>query len=279
MPNALTATLLGRLLGSRSIYFCGGGAVELAGEEMRSGNRLLRYVSAQDTRIRRLLTNSLRSMDVIIVKGRQAANFFRAQNTPARVEVIAGGIDSARYEPCNGSKEFDLIVVGRLSPEKRLDVFLETMRHLQTEIPNISAAIVGEGVLRAQLRAQAKTSGLEKAVRFTGLQKDVGEWLKKAKIFVLTSDTEGLALALIEAMMCGLPAVVSDVGETGDLVEHGKNGWLVKNRTSLEFARYIALLLKDDQMRTRFSIAARSAALQMDQQATTNIWDSILTQL
>ena len=56
---------------------------------------------------------------------------------------------------------------------------------------------------------------------FVGHQEDVAAWLSKSRVFVLTSDSEGLSLSMMEAMMCGLPAVVSDVGDLGDLSKMG----------------------------------------------------------
>jgi glycosyltransferase involved in cell wall biosynthesis len=55
--------------------------------------------------------------------------------------------------------------------------------------------------------------GIDRNVRFAGHQNTVEDWLRKSKVFVLTSDSEGLSLSMMEAMMCGLPAIVSDVGE------------------------------------------------------------------
>jgi glycosyltransferase involved in cell wall biosynthesis len=104
----------------------------------------------------------------------------------------------------------------------------------------------------------------------------VENWLRKSKIFVLTSDSEGLSLSMMEAMMSGLPAVVSDVGDLGDLVEHGVNGYLVPRRSPELFADCVVELLTDARKLEEFSQAARRSALRYETQTTIQRWDSIL---
>ena len=105
--------------------------------------------------------------------------------------------------------------------------------------------IVGDGPLRQELETLAAALGLGDAVEFAGQRVDVSSILGRSRVFVLTSKTEGLSLALMEAMMAGLPAVVSDVGDLGDLVRHGENGYLVDVQTPDRFAERIAAILKD----------------------------------
>ena len=117
---------------------------------------------------------------------------------------------------------------------------------------------------------------LEANVEFVGHQRDVEAWIQQARLFVLTSDSEGLSLSLIEAMLCGLPAVVSDVGELGDLVENGVSGYLVSDRSSQAFASRIIDLLTDSNRWSRFSQAARSSAERYGIAEASGLWSAIL---
>jgi glycosyltransferase involved in cell wall biosynthesis len=114
-------------------------------------------------------------------------------------------------------------------------------------------------------------------VRFVGHQTNIPEWLHTAKLFVLTSDSEGLSLALMEAMMCGLAAVVSGVGDLGDLVEDGVNGFLVKERSGEAFAARIVDLLASPERLRRFSQAARRSAKAHENSRVVERWDKILS--
>ena len=128
------------------------------------------------------------------------------------------------------AKVYDLILVGRLAPIKRIDLYLRAIEQVSRRLPDVTAAIVGDGALRTELEQLVEELGIGERVHFAGQQSDVEDWLSRSRIFVLTSDSEGLALSLMEAMMCGLPAVVSDVGELGELVASGTNGCLVFKR-------------------------------------------------
>ena len=104
----------------------------------------------------------------------------------------------------------------------------------------------------------------------------VHDWLVRSKIFVLASDSEGLSLAVMEAMICGLPAVVSSTGDLGDLVEDGVNGRLIAERTPAAFADAMVALIADEGRRSRFSEAARRAASRYDMRSVARLWDEVL---
>ena len=122
----------------------------------------------------------------------------------------------------------------------------------------------------------ARDLNIEKHVLFAGQQSAVETWLRRARVFVLTSDSEGLSLALMEAMMCGLPAVVSAVGDLGDLVEDGVNGYLVEHRSPQAFAEALRSLLTDPERFARFAAEARRAGAMNEPSAVTRRWDEIL---
>jgi glycosyltransferase involved in cell wall biosynthesis len=80
----------------------------------------------------------------------------------------------------------------------------------------------------------------------------------------------------MEAMTCGLPGVVSHVGDLSDLVTHGVNGFLVRERDPRAFAQRLAELLDDPLRYAAFADAARQAAARYESAETTRIWDAVL---
>jgi L-malate glycosyltransferase len=117
--------------------------------------------------------------------------------------------------------------------------------------------------------------GLEQNVTFAWHQENVESWLRRSRIFVLTSDSEGLSLSMMEAMMSGLPAVVSNVGDLGDLVQDGVNGFLVPRRSPQAFADCIVELLSDHEKLAAFSAAAHRSALRYETRAAVACWDRL----
>ena len=96
---------------------------------------------------------------------------------------------------------------------------------------------------------------------------------------MLTSDTEGLSLALMEAMMCGLPAIVSNVGDLGDLVVPGETGYLIDARTPGAFAGAVVELLSDAERLRRYSANALLVAQKHSVPQVANRWDQALSQI
>ena len=103
-----------------------------------------------------------------------------------------------------------------------------------------------------------------------------GSWLRRARVFVLTSDSEGLPLSTMEAMMCGLPVVASAVGDLSDLVSDGVNGYLIEERTPENFSKRILDLLTNTERLGRFAKAARHSIERHNVDAVIQTWDAIL---
>lgn len=274
--NGLAAAFLGRLTGARSMYFCVGGPAEVRGGGFATENRLFERLKAPDSAIERQLLRAVGNFDLVITMGTRAVQFFHDHGVNTMFHVVSGGLDASHYIPATNPASVDLIFVGRLVPIKRIDLFLQTIKQLRDKALQVSAVVTGDGQLRESLEKLAKDLGIKQNVRFVGHQRDIAAWLRCAKIFVLTSDSEGLSLALIEAMLCGLPAVVPCVGDLGDLVEHGVNGYLVTEHSPEAFATRIAELLTDSQRLAQFSHAARRSAKRYELGACIERWNNIL---
>jgi glycosyltransferase involved in cell wall biosynthesis len=113
---------------------------------------------------------------------------------------------------------FTLVSVGRLARPKDFDTLLRAVAVARATVPDLQLRIVGDGDERPALQQLCVTLGLESIVRFCGERRDVGNWLHAADAFVLSSTSEGLPIAMLEAMACGLPAIVTSVGALPELV-------------------------------------------------------------
>ncbi len=276
LVNGLVAALLAKILGSRSLYFCGGGPREVVGGGYSTENRLFRKLRSPDEVIEKQLLKAVSEFDLVVTMGNSAIKYFQNHGVNAEFHVVAGGKDSAHFYPTDENPTADLILVGRLSQIKRVDIFIKAIMHAQVTLPNISAIIVGDGPIRDDLEQLASDLKVEGNIQFVGQQSNIEEWLRKAKVFVLTSDSEGLSLALMEAMMCGLPAVVSNVGDLGDLIEDGINGFLINEHTPEAFANRFVELLEDEEKFATFKKATQKSARRYETHTVSLLWDKIL---
>jgi len=276
MVNGIVAVIVGRLAGARSIYFCVGGPAEISDGGIHSADSYFTKMETTDVVVEKRLLKILSKFDTIITMGTKAVDYFRDKGIETDLHVVSGGIDPIRLQPNEEIPLYDLILIGRLVEVKRIDIFLRAIKMIAEKIPDVRAVVVGNGNLHNELQRLVGDLGIERNVSFVGHQDDIENWLHKSNIFVLTSDSEGLSLSMMEAMMCGLPVVVSDVGDLSDLVEDGINGYLVPRRSPDQFATRIIELLTDARRLEALSQTAHRSALRYETQATIQRWDSIL---
>jgi L-malate glycosyltransferase len=273
LVNGLAAILIGRLLGARSWYFSVGGPVELLDGGVWGENPHFARLETPDPVVEGRLIEAAGSADLVITMGSGARDFLRGRGVTTNIEVVPGGIVPPG-ESGGAPAEFDLILVARLVPIKQIDRFVRLVRYVTDRRPQTTAVIVGDGPLRPSLESLTSELGLTN-VRFAGFQPDVTAWLRRARVFVLTSRSEGVALSLMEAMTCGLPAVVPRVGDLADLVVDGVNGFAVEEPTPERMGECVLDLLEGPAGWTRFAAAARESAAGYSVAATTGRWNTI----
>ena len=148
--------------------------------------------------------------------------------------------------------------VGRLSPEKRIDLLLSAARRLVPYRPDLHLLVVGGGEQRSHLEAPARRAGMHGRVTFSGLLQDVTPALVAMDILVQPSDTEGTPRSVVEAMAHQVPVVATDVGDVADVVEHGHCGELVPPGDDRVLARAISRLLDDPAYTAELAERAQS---------------------
>ena len=128
------------------------------------------------------------------------------------------------------------------------------------QVPDARFVIAGEGELRATLEHQIRHHGLEKHVMLAGFRPDILSLHKAFDIFVMSSVTEGLGTALLDAMACGRPVVATTAGGIPEVVREGVTGFLVPPRDHQAMADAIVKLLKDGELRRRMGEAGLARA-------------------
>ena len=273
--NGLVATLAARICGARALYICVGGPNEVAGGGLWSENRVFGRLTAPDPVLERLLLRAATSCDTIVTMGTSAATYFNAHGARS-CHVIPSGVDTHVFQPANQERDVDVLLVARLVPLKRIDLFVDTVARIAVTVPQLTAIIIGRGPMLESARARVETLGIGDRVSFLGHEPDVSTWYRRAKVFLLTSDTEGVSISLIEAMLSGAVPVVSDVGDLPDVVDDGDNGFLIEQREPVAFAGRVTALLTDPELRARMSQRARERALEFDPAALAPRWGRLL---
>ena len=134
---------------------------------------------------------------------------------------------------------FTLVSIGRLARVKNFDVLLRAVAQARRAVPDIGLWIVGDGHEAPALRHLCEELALAGSVQLCGERRDVGDWLDAADVFVLPSDSEGLPIAMLEAMAAGLPAIVTDVGALPEIIGLSGSGSIVPARSVDRLAREI----------------------------------------
>ncbi len=143
---------------------------------------------------------------------------------------IAVGAPPVRPLSTHGARPVRFITVGRLAAVKNVGMLLEAFAQVVAAHPQVSLRIVGDGPERARLEQQAAQLGVAKQVDFAGFRSDTDALLGAADAFVLASISEGIPMAVLEAMRAALPVVATRVGGIPNTVADGATGILVESR-------------------------------------------------
>jgi glycosyltransferase involved in cell wall biosynthesis len=186
---------------------------------------------------------------------------------PDKVRTIYNGVDWTSFdrESSMAAKRAELGIdphhqvigmVGNLRRAKGYPHFVRAAARVAETVSRVTFLIIGEEEqsLRQELDAEIARRGLKSHVRFLGFRRDVPDLLRMLDVFVLSSLSEGMSIATVEAMGAGVPVVVTRSGGPEDLVQDGITGFLVPPRDAESMATKIKLLLGDA------TLAARMAA-------------------
>lgn len=187
-----------------------------------------------------------------------------AKYTNRPVTTIFNGVDQQRMIVSSNRSYRDntlkIISVGRLAIEKNYPLLIQSISLLPDHIRrSIEVEIVGEGdaSIKCIMEQRIQELGLQDQIRLLGNRKDVAELLAQSHLFVMSSDWEGLPIALLEAATASLPCVVTNVGGCSEIVEACDNGKIVQPNDPSQMAAAIASMLENREELERLSNNAK----------------------
>jgi len=197
-----------------------------------------------------LCLNAVIKSDLVAVRGDRMKSWFLEKGLLERKIFKPQNIhDFSLFSPDDTIvKTHDLIYVGLLAPYKRVDVILRSFSTLCTQRPNSTLLIVGDGPLRKDLQKLAESLSIADKVTFTGAKDyfELPDLYRLARVFVMTSLGDGLPMAMIEAMSCGLPAIVPNDADILEVAVNNVNALIVDTPTDIGYYGAIERLIDDE---------------------------------
>ena len=235
--------LLRRLIGSRARYLL---SVGLCG-----------YVSNKTI----CMSNAVREIlvDAYRFPARRTITVLNGVSTSTFVPSKMGGA-AVRARLGIGPEDFLLICAARLVEAKGIDILIQAVSRVVRQGVGCRCVILGDGPSKEKLLQQANSLGVSDYVSFVGFQKDVRPYLQAASAFILTSHAEGLPLSVLEAMACGLPCIVTNVGGIAEAVKDQVVGLVVPPATVEAAADAILYLATHSEERAEMARKARETA-------------------
>lgn len=181
--------------------------------------------------------------------------------------VIPNPLREGLPDVWSGEREWKIAVVGRLEPQKNHALLIRAFAGFVKKFPEYELCIFGKGGLEQELKHMAKDLGIGGKVSFPGFRKNVLEIIRSYRMFVLSSDYEGIPNSLMEAMALGIPCIATDcpIGGPGLCIKDGENGILIpvgayrELQTAMEKIAGTESLAKElgknaEEIRKRFSV-------------------------
>ncbi len=188
-------------------------------------------------------------------------------------DVVHNGIDLVKFNPDAAERKnlrselgiaqdaFVICSIGRITVQKDPLNFIKAFKEISSRYPKAVLLMVGDGDLKNKAIELVKELGLEKSVVFQKSRADVADVLYSSDVFCLPSLWEGFPIALLEAMAMRKPVIATEVDGSLEIIQHKKNGLLIKPQNKTMLVNAVTELLNDETLRNRLAKEAHQTII------------------
>jgi glycosyltransferase involved in cell wall biosynthesis len=227
-------------------------------------------------------------LSAVVALTKECAQWIETHTSAARVSVIPNPAvwplpdNPPRIKPdslCPAERKV-LLAVGRLHAVKNYEVLIRAFSELAGKYRDWDLVILGEGPERPSLESGIRDRKMEARIFMPGIAGNVGAWLARADLYVMTSRSEGFPNALAEALSHGLPAVSFDC-DTGprDIIRHGIDGLLVPPDDSAALVDALDRVMGDAELRKQLAARAHDARDRFSVEKIAGMWEELFREL
>ncbi len=222
--------------------------------------------------------------------GGLAGQLVRKDGSVIPVAAVSNGVDLSQFRPGEKAKQPTVVYVGRIDPEKKVELVVRAFREVLKKVPEAELLIAGDGVDRARLEELARELGLEKSVKFLGKvsSSELYQIYQQGWVFATASEIETQGIVLVEAAASGLPLVAVNRGAVAEVCQDGQNGFLIdvsprKNESKKQgrereisaISDALERILADRDLREKFSKKSLEIAGEHDFERTLDKFENI----
>lgn len=238
----------------------------------RTNSKIVSHIHKNDPKMKKVnlysilfLISTLKYEKIIMVSKAVANEFKFNKFIEKKVKVIGNPVDTKKIveksKKQNGGDKYDIVYLGRLSPEKNPVEFIEIINELNKKNKEIKAVMIGDGKLKNECMNKIYEYGLINNIKMLGFTENPYIILKNSKIMCITSNWEGFGLAAIEGLALGLPVIAKNVGGLKEIVTNDC-GILYSNIQ--EAVQNIEEILKDTELLKAKSQKAKNRAKKLE---------------
>lgn len=194
--------------------------------------------------------NSTQKFDYLLPISKELTNLYKERGCKAEVKFIPFCIDAHEYKENENFGSPVFISVGRLSQEKGYLDLMDVFEGIHDRIPEAILHIAGDGDQFDIIQEKIKSKHLEDAIIMHGFlnKEEIYKLMGESTLYLMTSFTESFGIVLLEAMSCGVPCIAYDSAQGAhEIIENGKNGYLIQERNKEEMIEKVCDLLNDKE--------------------------------
>lgn len=215
----------------------------------------------------------------IVCQSNKVGEYFKKINSKSRISIIPNPINDEAISNKVASKRRKVIIgVGRLSKQKNFDLLINSFNLIKDDFPDYFIEIYGQGPEKDHLLSLINSLELKNRIKLMGTRDKVMEYVYDSSLYVMSSNFEGFPNALIEAMASGLPVICTDfpTGTAREIIEDGKNGYIVSMKDEEEMAKAMKEILKNCDLQEKMSLENRKIIERLEKRKIVNKWIDVM---